>query len=170
MIKTLAIGAAIVGLCAPATAQMMMPNTAMTGKDFAMTAASADRYERESAQIAEQKGADPRVRSLAQMLDAAHTQSTKDLGMAAEEAGIGRLDGKLSPGQERMLDALRKSDPTDFDKLYLQQQAQVHTDAQGLMMTYAKIGAEAPLRAAAAKTAPMVTQHLAEVTRLQNAM
>jgi putative membrane protein len=163
------LAAALLGAATPAAAQMM-PNTMTTGRDFANTAASTDAYERAAARIAQESSRNPQVRMLAQMLEAAHTQSSKDLAMAADQAGVGRPKADLNPGQERMLEALRKAEGADFDKLYLQQQAQVHKEAKGLMETYARWGMEAPLRAAAAKTAPVVTQHLAQVTRLQHAM
>lgn len=97
-------------------------------------------------------------------------QTSRELAMAAEQAGVGRPDDRLSPGQVKMLDALKSADRADFDKVYLQQQAQVHQDAKGLMESFAKAGKEQPLRMAAAKTAPLVQGHLAQVMRLQQAM
>jgi putative membrane protein len=66
-----------------------------------------------------------------------------------------------------MLDLLQREQGADFDKLYLQQQHAVHVDALGLMRTYAAQGREPPLRAAAARAAPVVQGHLNQVKQLQ---
>jgi putative membrane protein len=163
-----AIGASV--LCAAASAAQPMLNTATTGKDFANTAASTDRYEREAAKIAQQRARAPAVRELAMMFESAHTKTSTELAAAAEQAGVGRPSDKLNPGQDKMLEGLRKADAADFDKVYLQQQAQVHKDAKGLMDTFAAQGKEAPLKAAAAKTAPLIQDHLERITRLQHSI
>jgi putative membrane protein len=168
--KYVTLIAAVAMLACRAAFGADMPNTLAMGEDFATTAASSDHFEREAAKIAQERAQSAGVRDLAKMLETAHTQSTKELGMAAEQAGVSKPADKLNPGQKRMLEALEKADPQDFDKVYLQQQAQVHKDAQGLFETYAKVGKEAPLKSAATKLTPVIKEHLATVTRLQHAM
>lgn len=148
-----------------------MPNTMAMGPDFVMTAAATDEYERRAGAIAAERARDPRVRDLGQMMVQAHTQTSRDLAAAAEQAGVrAPRDPNLHPGFERMLRLLRETDPMGFDKLYLQQQHEVHVDALGLMRTYSRWGREAPLRAAAMQTAPLVQQHLSRIVALQRAI
>jgi putative membrane protein len=173
MLRDGLIAFAVLALAAPAAAQHRppMPNTAATGVDFVKTAAATDEYERRAGAIAAERGRSPQVRAFGQMMIQAHSQTTRDLGVAAERAGI-RVprDPNLHPGQERMLRLLREIDPMNFDKLYVQQQHEVHMDALGLMRTYSRWGNEAPLRGAAAQTAPIVQQHLSQIVAMQRGM
>jgi putative membrane protein len=172
MTRTLLTTAALV-LAVPAAAQPrpQMPNTMATGADFVATAAATDEYERRAGGIARERAHDSRVREFGQMMIQAHTQTSRALAAAAGQAGLqAPRDPHLDPGLERMLRLLRDVPAMAFDKLYLQQQHEVHMDALGLMRTYSRWSREAPLRAAAAQTAPMVQQHLARIVALQNAM
>jgi putative membrane protein len=161
-----AAGAA--ALAAPAKAQPpMSPNTAAMGPDFVKTAAATDEYERQAGALAVQRSRMPQVREFARQMIAAHTKSSQDLGAAARSAGIQPPPAQLNPGQQRLLQELRDAPPADFDKIYLQQQHEAHADAMGLMKTYAMVGKEPPLRMAAAKTEPVVRQHLTMVVSMQ---
>jgi putative membrane protein len=167
--KPLILSAALLAFATPVVAQKM-PNTMATGRDFVNTAASSDVWERAASRIAQARSRKADVKALAAMLETAHAQSSRDLAMASEQAGTGEPRNDLNPGQKRMLDALEKVDAMSFDKLWLQQQAQVHKDAAGLMDVYSRWGKEASLRAAAAKTGPLVKMHLSRVMQLQHAM
>lgn len=153
-----------------ATPRTDEPNTAMTATDFVMAAGGADEFERQTGQLATQRAQDSKVRVLAQHLVADHAQTTKDLAAAAAKAGVPGPVPKLHPGQQRALQHLKDALPEDFDKLYLQQQAEVHQDAIGLFKTYAAVGQAAPLREAAIKTRPIVQGHLANIFALQEAI
>jgi putative membrane protein len=173
MTRMLLTTTAALALAVPALAQPRpgMPNTMAMGPDFIATAAATDEYERRAGTIAAERAQNPGVREFGRMMVQAHTQTSRDLAAAADRAGLhAPRDPRLHPGLERMLRVLRDAPPMGFDKVYLQQQHEVHMDALGLMQTYSRWGREAPLRAAAAQAAPMVQQHLARIVALQHAM
>jgi putative membrane protein len=155
---------------ATARADANDPNTAMTDADFVMAAGGTDEFERQSGQLAIQRAQLPKVRELAQRVIADHTQTTNDLAAAAAKAGVPGPVPKLHPGQLRALQHLQDALPEDFDKLYLQQQAETHQDAIGLVKTYAAVGQAAPLRDVAVKARPIVQRHLDMIFALQRAI
>jgi putative membrane protein len=150
-----------------AASQRGAPNAALTATDFVMAAASTDEFERQSARIATQRATDPNVRKLAEQLAADHAKTSAELAAAAARAGVPAPVPKLHPGQERAIEQLRQAMPEDFDKIYLQQQAEVHRDAVGLLKTYATVGDSQPLVAAAEKARPLVERHLWKVFGIQ---
>jgi putative membrane protein len=143
------------------------PNTAAMAQDFLKTAAATDEYERQAGRIAAMKGQNPGVKAFGRMMQADHSRLTQELARAAREAGQRPPAPVLNPGYRKMLDQLQREQGADFDKLYLQQQHAVHVDALGLMRTYAAQGREPPLRAAAARAAPVIQGHLNQVKQLQ---
>ena len=171
MTDTLTRAALTLALLAPLPlSAQMTPNTTTTAPDFLKTAAASDEFEGRSGRLAAERAASPQIKAFGEQMVAAHTQTTRDLGEAARAAGQRAPAPDLDPGQEKMLAMLGTVQGPDFDKLYLQQQHETHKDALGLMQTYAQVGREPPLRAAAAKTAPMVAQHLAIIAAMQVAM
>jgi putative membrane protein len=161
-------------LCALASTAAMAwpaddpPNTAMTSTDFVMVAAGSDEFERQSGQLAVARAQNASVRSLAQRLVADHTETSKGLAAAAAAAGVPAPQPKLHPGQQRALQHLKDALPDDFDKVYLQQQAEAHKEALGLLGTYAEVGDKQPLRMAASNTRPIVQGHLQRIYSLQH--
>jgi putative membrane protein len=156
-----------IGAAVATSSQREEPNTAMTATDFVMAAGGSDEFERQSGELAVQRAKDAKVRELAQRLVVDHSQTSKDLAAAAAQAGVPGPVPKLHPGQQRALQHLKDALPEDFDKLYLQQQAEVHQDAIGLLKTYSRVGDKAPLREAATKTRPLVQHHLERIYSLQ---
>jgi putative membrane protein len=145
-----------------------VPNTAMTAVDFTTTAAGSDEFERQSGRVAIARAQNPEVRALAELLVTHHAQTTNELNQAATAAGLPPPTPKLHPGLQRKLDHLNTVAQEDFDKWFLQHQAEVHKDAIALMKTYAQVGDVEPLRTVAAKTLPVVQGHLEEVYTLQH--
>lgn len=173
MLRTITLaGALTLTLAGAAEAQRRPPpagppNTAAMALDFLKTAAATDEYERQAGQIAATKAQNPQVQAFGRMMIADHARLTQELAQAARQAGQRPPKPVLNPGHRKMLDLLRREQGPDFDKLYLQQQHATHVDALGLMRTYATQGREPPLRAAAARAAPVVQGHLNQVKQLQ---
>jgi putative membrane protein len=65
-----------------------------------------------------------------------------------------------------MLNNLRAAGDADFDLAYLHQQAAAHLEALTLHGGYADRGDNPVLKAAAAKTRPIVQHHLDELKRI----
>lgn len=147
-----------------------MLNSAMTDPDFLMTAASSDEFERQSGQIAVERGQRDDVRTLGQRLIEDHTKSTQALAAAAEAAGLPMPAPVLHPGLERKLDELTSVPPELFDHLFLQIQAETHVDARALMRTCVEVCDAEPLRQTAAKILPVIRHHLAHTLELQRSI
>ena len=65
-----------------------------------------------------------------------------------------------------MLDDLNAAHEGDFDKTYAKQQVSAHEKAVDLFSQYADRGDDAVVKAFAAKTLPVINQHLEEAKKL----
>jgi putative membrane protein len=65
-----------------------------------------------------------------------------------------------------MIDELKGAKAKDFDKRYLSQQVDAHKEALTLMHGYATDGDVSSVKGFAAKTAPVVQEHLEMAQRL----
>lgn len=146
--------AAAVMVALPAAAQEMTP------AKFVAAAGASDLYEKTSSQLVLQTTADPKVRSFAQMMITDHAKSTADVKAAAAKAGIRPKPPKLMPEQAQMVAELRAQTGTARDQAYVTQQKAAHEKALALHSGYAADGTSAPLKAVAAKTAPVVQHHI----------
>jgi putative membrane protein len=143
-------------------------NSAATTPDFITAAAQTDRFEIEAGKLAAARAQDPRVRQFADQMVAAHSQTSADLQRAIRQAGMQPPPPpELTPGKKLLLTELNQMQGDEFDHLYLEQQAETHEDALMVMRTYAAQGDTPALREAAARTAPLVAQHLATIRRMQ---
>lgn len=125
---------------------------------FVQNAARSDMYEIQAAMLAQQKSQTSQVKDFAQMMVKDHTMTTKKL-MAALPAGVS-APADLDKRRQGLLDDLKNSAPTEFDKRYATQQVAAHQEALTLMQGYAKRGDNAQLKALAAQTVPMIQMHL----------
>ena len=134
---------------------------AMTGQEFANTAAASDAFEIAEAKLAQSKGKDAKVKDFAAKMIAAHTDSTTKIKKASGEASPKiKPDPTLTADQKSKVDALGKLTGDDFDKQYKTDQVAAHTDALAAMQGYAASGDVAPLKTAAGEIAPVVSSHL----------
>jgi putative membrane protein len=137
--------------------------------DFITKAAQSDEFERREGRLAEGRARSPQVRHFAAEMVSAHTATTAGLKAAVRRAGMTPPPPPpLSPDQNRMIGALNATHGRDFDKLYVNQQIQAHQDALGVIQGYAQTGRPGPIRDAAAKTVPIVQQHLGMAHDLQS--
>lgn len=133
--------------------------------DFVQKAAMSDLYEVEAGKIASQKGQSAPVKGFGQMMVAAHSKTTEELGgiVASEKIKLD-LPSKLDAKHQKLIDDLNAAD--DFDKTYAKQQVDGHQDAVNLFDSYAKKGDNAALKQFAQKTLPVIQEHLAEAKKL----
>lgn len=146
--------AAAAVIAVPATAQVMAPT------DYVTAAGASDMYEKESSRLVLQTTKDPKIRSFAQMMIKDHTKSTADVKAAARRAKVTVPPPALLPPQAEMIAQLRAAEGPARDTTYVAQQRTAHQQALELHQSYAAQGSEAPLKAAAAKIAPVVQHHL----------
>jgi putative membrane protein len=152
--KALIFAAIPFALAAPALAQTM-PAPA-----YVKAAGAGDLYERQSSQLVLQTTKNAKVRSFATMMLKDHANSTAMVTKAATQAGLKPMPPMLTPAQQKMIADLKAQTGAARDTAYISQQKQAHEQALALHSGYAKNGDAAPLKAAAAKIAPVVEHHI----------
>jgi putative membrane protein len=141
---------------------------APTTPDFVQKAAMSDMYEVEAGKIASQKGQSDAVKQFGQQMTEAHTQTTEELkGIVQAEKIKVDLPTKLDGKHRRLIDDLNAATGADFDKTYVKQQIKAHGKAEELFGDYAEDGDNAAVKAFAAKTLPVIKQHLEEAKKLR---
>ena len=131
-----------------------------TASDFVKAAGASDAYERQSSQLVLQTTKNAKVRDFATMMLKDHANSTQMVAKAAREAGVTPTPPALTPDQAQMIAQLRGATGAARDRLYVTQQKTAHQKALALHQGYARGGDKTPLKAAAAKIAPVVEHHL----------
>ena len=143
------------------------PADATAASGYATNAALGDMFEIESSRLAVEKAKSPEVKKFAQMMIDAHTKTTDELKSVLSSAKLQVTPPKaLDERRQGMVNDLQKASATEFDKTYLDQQTKAHSEALDLHKNYADNGDDAALKAFAAKTAPVVQQHLDEAKKL----
>jgi putative membrane protein len=125
---------------------------------FVENAARSDMFEVRAGKLALTRSHDPAVRRFASEMIKAHTETTRAL-KAHLPPGL-TPPTELDKRRQGMLDDLKASKPSEFDKRYIDQQVSAHQEALTLMKGYAAHGDKPELKAAAAKTVPVVEHHL----------
>ena len=134
---------------------------ANTPQEFAAAAAMSDMYEIEAGKIAVSRAKRADVKEFGQMMIDAHTKTSADLKKVIADNKIEVTPPTaLDDRRASMINNLKAAGDSDFDLAYLHQQAAAHLEALTLMGGYADRGDNAPLKAAAAKTKPVVQSHL----------
>ena len=159
------MAAALGGLSLSACSTMLEPNgstrrsemTPTIAPAFVAMAASSDMYEIQSSRMALQRSQNPMIRMHADMMIRDHTNTTAQLTMAAQAAGIG-VPMAMMPMHQAMLDTLSRS--RNFDATFKQQQLVSHQEALALHSKYAARGDVPALRSVAALAVPVVRGHL----------
>lgn len=163
-----------VAVAAPTVAQTPPPPPPAEAKTsampYVMAAGQSDLFEINSSQIALEKSQNPGVRKYAQMMIKHHTKTTALTMKAAQKAGLTPMPPALDPGALTSINELQTAAPDEFDRVYLGQQVPAHQAALDLHQSYARDGDKAPLKATARSAVPIVKQHLAAATKMQNGM
>lgn len=141
--------------------------TANTPQEFVNAAAMGDMYEIESGKIAATRAKRADVKAFANMMVEHHTKTSADLKKAlADNKIMITPPAALDDRRMGMLNNLKAAGDADFDLAYLHQQAAAHLEALTLHGGYADRGDNAVLKAAAAKTKPVVESHIAELKKI----
>lgn len=159
MTRTLLI-AAVLPFALAAAGAVAQPIGAPTSA-FIAKARSTDAFELEAGRLAEKRGQSPEVRSFGAMMVADHTMTSNELRQTLLKARL-PAPGKPSPDptQAKILADLRAAPKTGFDRAYVHSQVAAHEAALALMKDYGERGDNPDIKAAAAKTAPLVAHHL----------
>jgi len=144
---------------------MAMPTTAA---GFVAAAAATDMYEIESGKLAQTMATMDECKTFGAMLVTDHTRSTADLKAAAGAASPAVTVPAAMPAEmQAKLDALKAAKGAAFDKLFVEQQKEVHQKALATLQSYASGGDVASLKAFASKGTPMVQGHLDKLNAMK---
>lgn len=134
---------------------------ALTGQDFANHAAASDAFEIASSKLAATNAQSPAVKSFAEEMIKAHTESTAKLKKAGAAASPAITpDPTLSSDQQQQLDALKGKTGADFDAAFATAQVSGHQQALDLLKRYSAQGDVPQLKSFADEVIPIVTRHL----------
>lgn len=163
-ISILAAALIAAGVVSPAFAADSTP-------DFLHTAAVANRFEIDSSKIALAKSPSDAVKEFAKQMVDDHMATAEKMKSAITAAG---LDPKMVPedlddSHQKLLDKLKMADTKDFDKEYIDAQADAHKDAVDLFDNYAKDGSNVSIKEFAANTLPTLKAHKDHVDSLKKA-
>jgi len=170
-----ATAAAMMSACAPMAGPVyppppgapMMPTDEMS---FSQMAAASDLFEIQSGQVALQVSQNADVHRFAQMLIEHHTMTSNELMAVARAAGMAPPPPMLDSRKQAMMAQLQSTPASRFDSVFLNMQVMAHQEALALHSSYAARGGVAALRAAAARAAPIVRQHLDQATAMHHRM
>jgi putative membrane protein len=163
---TIAAAALLTVACTGAWAQQKAPADSLA---FARKAASANSFEIQSSELAQELGQSDEVKSLAKQMIADHARIGQDFKDAVQAA-------KISPAPREQPDAKQKAALTKlrgargpaFDRAYLSAQLAGHKEAVALLRRYAKSGRTPQLKEFAQRALATVEQHLSELTDLNS--
>lgn len=147
---------------AEASAGMATPAESMTaGQSFANTAASSDAFEIETSKLAADKAASAKVKTFAQNMIKAHTESTAKLKTAAASAVPPVTPvPQMSAMQQQTLTELQGKSGADFDTAYAKAQVDAHQMTLDALKAYSAAGDVPSLKSFATEMVPIVTAHL----------
>jgi putative membrane protein len=141
-----------------AAAQIQAVNDADRG--FVNKASNDGLAEVELGQIAMQRAARPSVRSFAERMVTDHGRVNAELAALAKSKGIA-VPTAVEPAQQATRDRLSALDGADFDRAYMSEMVSDHTADVALFESEAAAAQDPDIKAWAARTLPMLRDHLA---------
>ena len=142
--------------------------SAASGQDlqtFADRAASSNRFELATSELAIGSAQDGDVRAFAEMMITDHTDAAEKMGAAAEADGI-TPTAEISAYQQARLNELESLTGERFDTAYIDVQSTAHDEAVALFRAFAEGDEESALRDFAQQTLPVLEQHQEHVRSL----
>lgn len=143
-----------------AMAEASMP-AASPGQVFADAAAASDMFEVESSKLAATRAQSAKVKTFAQQMIKAHTDSTGKLKTAAAAASPALTPAsQMTPMQQQTLADLTAKTGAEFDRAYAKAQVDGHQMTLDTLKGYSASGDVPSLKTFATELVPIVTAHL----------
>lgn len=137
-------------------------------RNFIDTVASANKFEIDSSELAQQHAKSPDVKAFAEKMVADHKQAGSDFKSALQKAEIPAPNDAMGVADTAKYAKLRVfTTESGFDKAYIDAQVKAHQDAVGLFKGYSINGPTPEMKSFAMKTLPTLEQHLKDVQTLQ---
>ena len=136
---------------------------------FATIAANGGMTEVELGKLAQQISTNAQIKSFGAMMVTDHGKANDELMAIAKSKNI-TLPVAVDADSQKKIDKLSKKTGKDFDKAYVDAMIEGHKKTLDLMNNEATGGADADLKAFAAKTASTVQTHLDAINQIHNSM
>jgi putative membrane protein len=134
-------------------------------QSFADRAASSNRFELETSELALEFAQDDGVRAFAEAMISDHTDAAEAMGAAAEADGI-TPTAEISEVQQARMNELENLTGERFDTAYVDVQLTAHDEAVSLFQAFSGMEGESALRDFAKQTLPVLEQHQEHVRSL----
>jgi putative membrane protein len=148
----------LLAVSGPAAAQLQVVNNA--DRAFINKAATDGAAEVELGRLATLRAARPSVRSFGERMVIDHGRSNAELAALAQSKGLA-LPTLLEPSQQVMRDRLNSLTGADFDRAYMSEMVRDHTEDIAVFERAAEVSADPDIKAWAARSLPMLRDHLA---------
>jgi putative membrane protein len=135
--------------------------------DFVTRASISNLFAIAESQLATSRTGDPKVKAFAQQLIEDHERAEVALEHAADESGA-RVQMTLDRDHQARVTALRKKSGGDFDKSYIADQGEIHSNTLTLYGDYMLLGDNTKLKAFAIKMIPVTEAQLKKAQGLSN--
>ena len=148
-----------------AIALMLLAGPSWAGKDevdFVTRASIGNLFAIAESQLAAERTDDPKVRAFAQQLVADHKKARSELGVAAEGSGAAPST-RLDADHETRMKALQAKSGAAFEKTYLADQGENHSNLLTLYADYMLLGDDPKLKPLATRMIPVTEQQLKNV-------
>lgn len=139
--------------------QAGMGNLSSQDQKFLMEAAMSNLREIEVGRMATQQGTSDAVKQFGQMMVDHHTKANEELMSLASSKGV-TLPTAMEEKHRGDLTKLSAQSGADFDRAYSRMMVKDHDKAVDLFEKESERGADADLKAYAAKALPTIQQHL----------
>jgi len=147
------------------------PGTPVEKEDaqFAFKAASGGLTEVALGKLAQQKGENLRVKNFGMMMVKDHTKSDNKLMVLAESKNI-TLPASPAAADQKVIDELSKKSGKDFDEAYVSDMINDHKSDIKEFVYASKNCSDPDLKAFAAKTLPILKNHLDAINTIHDSM
>jgi putative membrane protein len=150
------------------SATLQVLSNITTSTDFVNVASLSDKFEIDAANLAHGKTSNDVVKKLARHFLDDHSKISPELRATAKSAGMAVSPSPaLDARQQAIINTLTQIVGAEFDARYIESQIQSHQESVALYTSFSAKGDNEPLKAFAAKTLPVLQQHLDMLTALQ---
>lgn len=148
---------------------MDSPSASMQDNLFFSATAESNQMEIQESQMAQSMSQNQQVKQFAQKMIDDHTKAGNDLKQLATSKGA-MLPTRLDDMHQDMVDKLQKTNGTDFDKCYADQQVKAHEMTIAEVQKEADSGTDSDIKMAARNLIPTLKMHLQMAADLQNSL
>jgi len=134
-------------------------------KKFVKEAVAGGLAEVELGKMAQEKGSSDAVKQFGQKMVTDHGKANEELKAAASKSGY-EVPTSLEKKQQAKLDKMSKLSGTDFDRAYIKDMVKDHQNDVKKFQAEADNGTNPEIKAFAAKTLPVLQEHMAAIKDL----